>query len=202
MGGEGGDSEVMQHGRPIPAQPAATAEQGTRSIGRRPRGTGNHPTRVAPRALAAPRQESHHDPIPHRDAGTVGAHGFDNPRCLVPQQHRHRADPVAVHHGQIRMTDACRLHSNQQLAIPGRVEEQVRDDEGAGLGIRPGAPDLLEDGTTDRDRTGHGFILSEPSKPNVGNDIVVAHIEFVLSWVSWAWGLPVGHTASTRWRCT
>ncbi len=70
-------------------------------------------------ALAAARQESHHDPLADLDVVDAVAELLDDAGCLMTQQHRDRAWPVPVDDRQIRMADAGRLHTDEHLTGAG-----------------------------------------------------------------------------------
>jgi hypothetical protein len=47
---------------------------------------------------------------------------LDDPRCFMPQRHRHRTRPVAVDDRQIGMTKTCGTDSDQHFTMTGRGE--------------------------------------------------------------------------------
>src|SRR5690606_24087903 len=66
----------------------------------------------------------------------VVAHLDDTARRLVAEEHRHRARPVAVHHGQVGVTQPGGLDLEQHLARSGRVELDLLDGERGRLVVR------------------------------------------------------------------
>lgn len=56
---------------------------------------------------------------------------FDDDACrLVPEQGRELPRHIAIEHMQIRVTNACCLHLDQQLALPRPIEVDGLDAQG------------------------------------------------------------------------
>ena len=109
-------------------------------------GTTRHtPAGGAAGALAAPRQEGHHDPLPHRQVGDPGAELLDpagwprGPAASAP------GGAVAVDDGQVGVADAGGLDPHEHLAGRGRGEVERAHGEWTALGVGTRPPDLLED---------------------------------------------------------
>src|SRR5690242_13325545 len=63
---------------------------------------------------------------------------LDDLSCaFVPNRHRQRTRPIAIDHGQIRMTQTSSTHAHEHFARPWRVELDLHDVQRPRLRIRP-----------------------------------------------------------------
>ena len=81
----------------------------------------------ARRTHAARRRPAEGDDVAGGDARDARAHGADDARAFVTEDHRQRYRPVATRRMQIAVAHAGRLHVDQDLAGSWRVEVQRLD---------------------------------------------------------------------------
>ena len=140
--GEGRDAQVVVHRVSVPVQPAAAGEQLAAGVGGAAEGAREPAVGGAVRAGAAPGQERHHHPLA---GGQVvdAVPDPDNPaRGLVSEQHRHRARPDAVDHGEVGVAESGRLDTDENLSLAGLLQVELDDLEGSGQRIGTGSTGL------------------------------------------------------------
>ena len=128
--GEAGDPEVVVDGLAVARQPPFAGHQRARAVGGAAGFAGGQPVRGARRAVATSGQKRHDDALPDRHVRHGGPGLLDDARCLVAEQHRHRAHPVAVDHRQIGMAEAGGLDADQKLGVAGRCKFELADGDG------------------------------------------------------------------------
>ena len=84
-------------------------------------------------ALAADRAPVQDDEVAGRDAGHVGADGFDRAGRLVTEEVREVVTDPALAVVQVGVADAARLHLHERLARPGVGDDDRLDADGLAL---------------------------------------------------------------------
>ena len=118
---------MVQDRLAVAGEPRPAAEQRARAVGGAARLARRQPVGGAAGAVAAARQERHDHPLSDREVRHRGADPLDDARRLVAEQHRHRADPVAVDDRQVGVAQAGGLDADQELGVTRRVEVEVGD---------------------------------------------------------------------------
>ncbi|MPN58000.1 hypothetical protein SDC9_205696 [bioreactor metagenome] len=150
MGGETRHAQVVVDVAAVGrVQTPAAAEQRAGVVGRRAQRAGEPPVGAAVGAFPAARQEGHHDPLARYEVVDPLTQRLHPAGRLVAEQHRRRADAVAVQHRQIGVTQTGGLDADQHLAGARRVEFHLLDPDRSGPGVRPAPADLGEDGSLD-----------------------------------------------------
>ncbi len=145
MGGECRHAEMMVDIMAAAImQATASVQQATLPIGRSAFRTHIGFAGLAAGAFSAGGEEGENNPVADREALVVlGPQRLDDARRFVAQCHRHGAGTIAVDHRQVRMAQARRVDSDEQLAAARWIEGQRRQFQrtivGIGTGIVAGA---------------------------------------------------------------
>jgi len=125
-------------------QPPTALQEFTRRVGAGPRLAKRGLAAGARGARAAGRYEHHHDLVAERHVEDARPRVENDARRLVPERHRHRAQPRTVDHREVGVTQASRLDPHQQFTRTRVVEVELDKGQRERLGIRRSQPRLAQ----------------------------------------------------------
>ena len=136
MSREAADPEVVKDVAVLTMQADAASDEGACSVRGGSDGAGQAAVGEARVAPTATGEERHDDTVADGDIRHPVADFLDDPRRLMPEQHRQRAKPVSVDDAEIRVAHPGRLDANQQFACGRVIESELPHAEGPRSAVR------------------------------------------------------------------
>ena len=136
-------------------KPPATAQKHAGDVGGQSRLADRGPPFRARLADATGGHEHEHHVIAPGQVVDPGANVLDHAGALMPQGHRQWPWAHTFQHRKIRMTYPGGVHPDQNLALLRRVEVELLDLHGLGIGVGAIQPHLVQHGGLDL----HGWCL-------------------------------------------